>query len=161
MNRKKLLGALAALALLALLAGCGGGAADDPGSPSAEPVVVRIGVVDEAQDYWPLLVEKAKAEGIDVQLTNFAGYTEENPALAQNQIDLNLFQQARRSGRSRRGKRRRALSTPSAGSGQAPKSQVIPASTEGGTRTHKPFRTADFESAASASPPLRPEVART
>lgn len=93
MNKKKLLSTLAVLPLVALLAGCSGGAAaEEKASVSDEPVVVKIGVVDEAQDYWPLLITKAKAEGIDVQLVNFAGYTEENPALAQKQIDLNLFQ---------------------------------------------------------------------
>lgn len=34
-------------------------------------------------------------------------------------------------------------------------SSIIPLGTEGGTRTHKPFRVADFESAAFAIPPLR------
>ncbi len=93
MNKNKLLAALAAVPLLALLAGCSAGpAAGDQGPSSDAPVIVKIGVVDEAQDYWPLLIEKAKAEGIDVQLVNFAGYTEENPALSQKQIDLNLFQ---------------------------------------------------------------------
>ncbi len=44
------------------------------------------------------------------------------------------------------GKRRRALSEASPGSGPSPKSPSDRAGTEGGTRTHKPLRTADFES---------------
>ena len=44
-------------------------------------------------------------------------------------------------------KRRKAMRATSGGSGQSPKSRVISSSTEGGTRTHKPLRTADFESA--------------
>ncbi len=39
-------------------------------------------------------------------------------------------------------------------------SQVIVTGTEGGTRTHKPLRIADFESAASAIPPLRPDAGK-
>ncbi len=40
----------------------------------------------------------------------------------------------------------------------APFSPAIPASTGGGSRTLKPVRTADFESAAFAIPPLRQSI---
>lgn len=92
---KKILAALAAGSAIVLLAGCAGGGSDDTsGKPSAaaEPELVRIGVVDASQEYWSLLTEKAAEEGIEVELVNFSGYTEENPALTQDQIDLNLFQ---------------------------------------------------------------------
>ena len=57
-------------------------------------------------------------------------------------------------------KRRKAMRAASGGSGQSPKSPSSRAGTEGGTRTHKPLRIADFESAASAIPPLRLESER-
>ncbi|WP_102509587.1 MetQ/NlpA family ABC transporter substrate-binding protein [Sanguibacter massiliensis] len=95
MNRK--LTALAATAALALgLAAC----SSDDGTPAATgttsggttPVKVRVGVVGSQDDQWPVLVEKAKAEGIEVELVNFTAYPEPNPALTQGQLDLNQFQ---------------------------------------------------------------------
>ncbi len=50
-----------------------------------------------------------------------------------------------------------SLGSGSVGSPVAPDSSAIPSSTEGGSRTHNPVRRADFESAAFAIPPLRPE----
>ena len=56
------------------------------------------------------------------------------------------------------GKRQQERREGATGSGASPKSPIIPGGTEGGTRTHKPLRIADFESAASAIPPLRPDA---
>jgi D-methionine transport system substrate-binding protein len=87
--KKKLLAGLAMIPAIALLAGC----ASSPASGAASaPVTVKIGVADASSDYWPLLEKKALANGIDIKLVNFSDYNQANPALAQKQTDLNLFQ---------------------------------------------------------------------
>ncbi|MBF4632332.1 methionine ABC transporter substrate-binding protein [Clavibacter michiganensis subsp. phaseoli] len=53
---------------------------------------VRIGVVGASDPQWPLFVEAAKEEGIDVQIVDFTEYPQVNPALSEGEIDLNQFQ---------------------------------------------------------------------
>lgn len=57
-----------------------------------DKVVVRVGTTEASADYWPILKNLASQNGIDLQTVNFGDYTQANPALAQGQIDLNLFQ---------------------------------------------------------------------
>lgn len=57
-----------------------------------DKVVVKIGTTEASADYWPILINLAAENGIDLQPVNFGDYTQANPALAQGQIDLNLFQ---------------------------------------------------------------------
>jgi len=59
------------------------GSADQP---------VRIGTVDSSEPYWETFTEAATAEGISIELVNFASYPEPNPALAAGDIDVNQFQ---------------------------------------------------------------------
>jgi D-methionine transport system substrate-binding protein len=54
--------------------------------------VVTIGTTEGSADYWPLLQKLAADHGITVKIINFADYSQPNPALAQGQTDLNLFQ---------------------------------------------------------------------
>lgn len=54
--------------------------------------VVTIGTTEGSADYWPVLQRSAAAEGITIKVVNFADYSQPNPALAQGQTDLNLFQ---------------------------------------------------------------------
>jgi D-methionine transport system substrate-binding protein len=58
----------------------------------AKKTVVKIGTTEQSAPYWPILKKKAAAEGIDLQVVGFSDYTQANPALADGQIDLNLFQ---------------------------------------------------------------------
>lgn len=91
--KKKLIASLAILPLLAALAGCSAtNASAASGSTAAKTVTVKIGTTDSSADYWPVLEKKALAQGIDIKLVNFSDYNQANPALAQKQIDLNLFQ---------------------------------------------------------------------
>jgi D-methionine transport system substrate-binding protein len=83
--KKTLLAALAVVPLAALLAGCAGGA-------GAEDDVVTIGVVGASDPYWADYTEAAAAEGIEVEIVDFADYAQPNPALAAGEIDLNQFQ---------------------------------------------------------------------
>ncbi len=67
--------------------------ADATAAASGERESVTIGVTDEALPYWATYTALAESElGVDVELVNFADYSLPNPALAQEQIDINQFQ---------------------------------------------------------------------
>ncbi|MEZ0165673.1 MetQ/NlpA family ABC transporter substrate-binding protein [Kineococcus sp. LSe6-4] len=73
------------------------GTRDDSTSTSAAggtgPTTVKIGVADKSLKYWTPYVELAKSRyDVDVELINFSDYTQPNPALSQDQLDLNQFQ---------------------------------------------------------------------
>jgi D-methionine transport system substrate-binding protein len=87
---KKLLAGLAIVPLLALLAACASTPAS--GSTASKVVTVKIGTTDASADYWPILEKAAKAKGINIETVNFSDYNQANPALAQKQIDLSLFE---------------------------------------------------------------------
>lgn len=76
------------LVLLAALAA--GGWALLGGDEDSE--AIRIGTTEASEPYWDILVEKAAAEGITLEVVNFSEYTLPNPALAEGEIDLNAFQ---------------------------------------------------------------------
>ena len=89
MPRKRLLTAAAlALPLALVMAGCAGSAdgADEETGP------VKIGVVNSGDPYWETFTEAAAAEDIEVELVNFTEYTQPNPALSADELDLNQFQ---------------------------------------------------------------------
>ncbi len=54
--------------------------------------VVTIGTTEGGADFWPILQRLASDEGITIRMVNFADYSQPNPALAQGQTNLNLFQ---------------------------------------------------------------------
>jgi D-methionine transport system substrate-binding protein len=54
--------------------------------------VVTIGTTEGSADFWPILQRLAADEGITIRVVNFADYSQPNPALAQGQTNLNLFQ---------------------------------------------------------------------
>ncbi|MCC3298940.1 MetQ/NlpA family ABC transporter substrate-binding protein [Arthrobacter sp. zg-Y453] len=62
------------------------------GSASGDEGTVKIGVVGASDPYWATYTEAAKAEGIDVEIVDFAEYTQPNPALTEGELDLNQFQ---------------------------------------------------------------------
>lgn len=66
----------------------GNGSADAAG----KTVTVKIGTTEQAAPYWPILKQEAAKQGIDIQVVGFRDYTQANPALADGQLDLNLFQ---------------------------------------------------------------------
>ena len=81
---------LAATGLVACSSDSADNAAGDNGNNGDQ--VVRIGTTDSDQKAWSVFVDKAKEEGIDLDLVPFTEYTPVNPALAENQIDVNKFQ---------------------------------------------------------------------
>lgn len=70
----------------------------DPGSnaitegkgSAADPV--KIGVVGASDQYWAEYTKAAAAEGISIELVDFASYELPNPALTEGELDLNQFQ---------------------------------------------------------------------
>ena len=94
MSTPKKLTAAAALALplALLLAGCAGSGTDAAADAPAEDEVVRIGVVGAGDPYWETYKEAAADEGIEVELVDFSEYTQPNPALSADELDLNQFQ---------------------------------------------------------------------
>ncbi|MGY2897902.1 D-methionine transport system substrate-binding protein [Curtobacterium sp. PvP017] len=66
----------------------GGAAAGD-----AAPKTVTIGVSDKSLPYWNTYVKAAKEQlNVTVKLQNFSDYSLPNPALKDEQIDINQFQ---------------------------------------------------------------------
>ena len=53
---------------------------------------VKIGVVGASNKQFQVLKDAAQAEGIYLTFQDFTDYTQPNPALATNQLDLNQFQ---------------------------------------------------------------------
>jgi D-methionine transport system substrate-binding protein len=90
MNKKSVLAALAVIPLVALLAGCAG-ASDGPAT-GADGDAIKIGVVGASDPYWEVYTEAAAAEGIEIEIVNFAQYPQVNPALSAGEVDLNQFQ---------------------------------------------------------------------
>ncbi|GAA1056609.1 ABC transporter substrate-binding protein [Agromyces luteolus] len=82
----KLVAALAAAPLVIGLAACSSAGAAEGDD------VVRIGVVGKSDPQWPAFEEAAADAGIDIELVDFADYTQPNPALTEGELDLNQFQ---------------------------------------------------------------------
>lgn len=83
--------ALAAVATLGLSA-CGGTSEASSTLPE-DMKTVTIGVTDGAEPYWQVYKKVVKEEtGVDVTFKNFSDYNQPNPALDQEQLDLNEFQ---------------------------------------------------------------------
>ncbi|TDW29257.1 MetQ/NlpA family ABC transporter substrate-binding protein [Cryobacterium psychrophilum] len=88
--KKSLLAALTVIPLTALLASCAG-ASDGPAT-GTDGDVIKIGVVGASDAYWDVYTEAAAAEGIEIEIVDFAQYPQVNPALAAGEVDLNQFQ---------------------------------------------------------------------
>ena len=86
--------ATAAATILAVtgLVACSSDSSDSAAPKDGENQVIRIGTTDSDQKAWPVFMDKAKEAGIDLELVPFSEYTPVNPALAENQIDVNKFQ---------------------------------------------------------------------
>lgn len=88
MKKKNLWSALAVIPIVALLAGCAGSAGGSDGADET----VKIGVVGASDPYWAEYTKAAAAEGITVEIVDFAEYNQPNPALTNGDIDINQFQ---------------------------------------------------------------------
>lgn len=61
-------------------------------SDSPDQVTVKIGTTDGSKKSWKVFEDKAKEAGIKLDIKNFSDYSTPNDALAQDQLDVNLFQ---------------------------------------------------------------------
>jgi D-methionine transport system substrate-binding protein len=68
------------------------GADGEPTGLGSTGQPVTIGVVGASDPYWTVYKEAAAAEGISIELVDFADYPLPNPALTEGEIDLNQFQ---------------------------------------------------------------------
>ncbi len=85
------LAAIAATAALTLGA-CATTPTDSGASAGSTDDVVKIGVVGAADDKWAVFEKVAEEEGLNIEIVDFGDYQQANPALSQDQIDLNQFQ---------------------------------------------------------------------
>lgn len=88
--------AAGAAAAALLLTGCtsdnGAAPADTVTDAAATSETVKIGVVGASDPYWETYTAAAKAEGITVEIVDFADYNQPNPALSAGELQLNQFQ---------------------------------------------------------------------
>ncbi|NLY63137.1 MAG: MetQ/NlpA family ABC transporter substrate-binding protein [Erysipelothrix sp.] len=76
---------------IALLVACGSkGTEGETGETENKKVV--LGVVGEPYKYWDPVIEKLKADGIDLELKVYSEYSIPNNALNAGDIDINAFQ---------------------------------------------------------------------
>ena len=87
---KKRTGLIIAIVVVVLALIAGGVFALTRGGGDEE--TVRIGVIGASDPYWEIYKQAAADEGIDVEIVDFAEYTQPNPALAEGDLDLNQFQ---------------------------------------------------------------------
>ncbi|MFC5675862.1 MetQ/NlpA family ABC transporter substrate-binding protein [Aeromicrobium endophyticum] len=95
--RKKRGGLIAAvavvvIAIVAALAYVLTSGDDDSSASGTSGKTVRIGVVGASDPYWTVYKKAAADEGIDVDIVDFTDYTQPNPALDADELDLNQFQ---------------------------------------------------------------------
>lgn len=90
---RKLLKRISVVGLAASVFVGGGALAQVAGQSEFEGEKVTVGIVPgPAEDVWDVVVEKAAADGIEVELVLFNDYIQPNIALADGSIDLNAFQ---------------------------------------------------------------------
>lgn len=88
--RRSLVLTLAGVPAMAMLAACG--STDSDRTPGTADDPVTVGVVGASDPYWATFTDAAEAEGISVEIVDFADYNQPNPALTEGEIDLNQFQ---------------------------------------------------------------------
>lgn len=92
MSKRLLTAAALALPFTLLLSACAGNPGSDASGDAAQEGPVRIGVVGAGDPYWETYTEAAADEGIKVDIVDFTEYTQPNPALSADELDLNQFQ---------------------------------------------------------------------
>ncbi|MGU3358210.1 MetQ/NlpA family ABC transporter substrate-binding protein [Microbacterium sp. M4A5_1d] len=92
MSKRLLTAAALALPLTLLLGACASNASAGDAGDAAQDGPVRIGVVGAGDPYWETYKEAAAEEGIEVDIVDFTEYTQPNPALSADELDLNQFQ---------------------------------------------------------------------
>jgi len=91
-NRFLAIGAALAIAT-AGLTGCSSDSSDSSSAPAdGEKVTVKIGTTDADMTVWTAFADKAKEEGIELDVVKFTEFPPVNPALSEGQIEISKFQ---------------------------------------------------------------------
>ncbi|WP_059173545.1 MetQ/NlpA family ABC transporter substrate-binding protein [Bacillus sp. FJAT-27445] len=81
------------LAILVLVLAVFGAACSNSSSAKGDKTVkVKLGVSGTDHRVWDFVAEKAKKEGIEVEILTFSDYVQPNLALAEGELDANSFQ---------------------------------------------------------------------
>jgi D-methionine transport system substrate-binding protein len=83
---------IAIVAALAYVLTSGDDDSSSAGAGATSGKTVRLGVVGASDPYWDVFAQAAADEGIDVDVVDFTEYTQPNPALDADELDLNQFQ---------------------------------------------------------------------
>ena len=89
---KKLLLTLFILALAVFSVACSGQSTSDEAKSEGEIEKVKLGVSGTDTRVWDFVAEKAKKEGIEIEVVTFSDYVLPNTALAEKELDANAFQ---------------------------------------------------------------------
>jgi D-methionine transport system substrate-binding protein len=84
--------AAAVVPFLALTVACGSSGGGSEEGAGGESQTIRLGVVGASDPEWAILTDAAAEEGIELEVIDFAEYTQPNPALSESELDLNQFQ---------------------------------------------------------------------
>ncbi|WP_170006190.1 MetQ/NlpA family ABC transporter substrate-binding protein [Bacillus fonticola] len=84
---KKLL-SIVLLTLVALLSAC----SSESASSEDGEVTIKLGVSGSDDRIWNFIADKAKEEGINIEVVSFSDYVQPNIALAEGDLDANAFQ---------------------------------------------------------------------
>ncbi|MDR0788697.1 MAG: ABC transporter substrate-binding protein [Bifidobacteriaceae bacterium] len=87
-----ILAAVCALVISMTLAGCGSSSSSEDAEKGTESNPVKIGVVGSSDPQYDVLKSELEKGGVFVEFVDFSNYTDENPATARGELDLNLFQ---------------------------------------------------------------------
>lgn len=101
----KLVAAAASVLLLGSLTACSSGTPEATGTNETgggtgaagqiegyNGETIKIGVVGASEPYWQTYTDAVKAEGINVELVDYADYNQPNPATSAGDVDINQFQ---------------------------------------------------------------------
>jgi D-methionine transport system substrate-binding protein len=92
-RRTPLVAGVVVLAVVAVVVALLWSRGDDAGASGGEQrEQVVLGTVGASDPYWQVLVDAAAEEGIDLEVKDFADYTQPNPALSEGELDVNQFQ---------------------------------------------------------------------
>ncbi|ANF45572.1 MULTISPECIES: MetQ/NlpA family ABC transporter substrate-binding protein [Priestia] len=68
------------------------GCSNSSSSANSKEAKIKVGIRSSELRTWEFIKEKAKKQGLDIELVNFSSAYDPNQALAQGEIDVNAFQ---------------------------------------------------------------------
>lgn len=68
------------------------GCSNSLSSANSKEAKIKVGIRSSELRTWEFIKEKAKKQGLDIELVNFSSAYDPNQALAQGEIDVNAFQ---------------------------------------------------------------------